>query len=93
MSGSPAQREPLALLESAARASAERAFRAVIDSRGVARKSDIKQFRQACKEVGLTPRERYEASEALHAAKEGLGMQEHMGYGELLAWLRQWKQR
>jgi hypothetical protein len=59
----------------------------------MARKRDIKQFRQACKEVGLTPRERYEASEDLHAAKEGLGTQEHMGYGELLAWLRQWRQR
>lgn len=35
----------------------------------MARKRDIKQFRQACKEVGLTPRERYEASEELHAEK------------------------
>jgi hypothetical protein len=59
----------------------------------VARKRDIKQFRQACKEVGPTPRQRYEASEVLHAAKEGLGTQEHMSYGELLTWLRQWKQR
>jgi hypothetical protein len=28
------------------------------------RKRDIKQFRQACKEAGLTVRERYEASQA-----------------------------
>jgi hypothetical protein len=34
------------------------------------RKRDIKQFRQACKEAGLTVRERYEASQALHAEKE-----------------------
>jgi hypothetical protein len=34
------------------------------------RKRDIKQFRQACKEAGLTVRERYEASRALHAGKE-----------------------
>lgn len=57
------------------------------------RKCDIKQFRQACKEAGLTPKERYEASEALHAEKESSSMQDHMSYGELLAWPRQWKQR
>jgi hypothetical protein len=57
----------------------------------VTRKRDIKQFRQACKEAGLTVRERYEASEALHAEKETVGGQEDMSYGELLAWLRQWK--
>jgi hypothetical protein len=59
----------------------------------LAKKEDIKQFRQACKEAGLTTQERYEASEALHAEKEASGMQGHMSYGELLAWLRQWKQR
>jgi hypothetical protein len=56
------------------------------------RKRDIKQFRQACKEAGLTVRERYDASEALHAEKEAGGGQEDMSYGELLAWLRQWKE-
>jgi len=56
------------------------------------RKRDIKQFRQACKEVGLTVRERYDASEALHAEKESSGGQEDMSYGELLVWLRQWKE-
>jgi hypothetical protein len=48
-------------------------------------------FRQACKEAGLTVRERYEASQALHVEKETGGGQEDMSYGELLAWLRQWK--
>jgi hypothetical protein len=57
------------------------------------RKRDIKQFRQACKEAGLTVQERYEASEALHAEKEASGRQIHMSYGELLHWLRQWRQR
>lgn len=57
------------------------------------RKRDIKQFRQACKEIGLTVQERYEASEALHAEKDAAGKQVHMSYGELLAWLRQWRQR
>lgn len=57
------------------------------------RKRDIKQFRQACREVGLTVQERYEASQALHAEKESAGVQTHMTYGELVAWLRQWRQR
>ena len=57
----------------------------------MSRKRDIKQFRQACKEAGLTVRERFEASEALHAEKESGSVQGYMGYGELLAWLRQWK--
>lgn len=54
-------------------------------------KRDIKQFRQACKELGLTPRERYEASQALHADKSATGHKKHLDYGDLLAWLRQWK--
>jgi hypothetical protein len=53
------------------------------------RKRDIKQFRQACKEAGLTVFERYEASQALHLEKEAGGGQEDMSYGELLVWLRQ----
>jgi hypothetical protein len=55
------------------------------------RKPDIKQFRQACREAGLSPIERYEASQALHGEKESSGAQEHMRYGELLAWLQEWK--
>jgi hypothetical protein len=56
----------------------------------VARKRDIKQFLQACKEAGLTASERFEASDALHAEKTSSG-QEDMDYGELLTWLREWK--
>lgn len=59
----------------------------------MARKRDIKQFRQACRELRLTPAERYEASQALHAEKESGGIRDHVSYGELLAWLRQWKER
>jgi hypothetical protein len=55
------------------------------------RKRDIKQFRQACKEIGFSAQERYEASEALHAEKASGAVQADMSYGELLAWLRQWK--
>jgi hypothetical protein len=51
------------------------------------RKRDIKQFRQACKEAGLTVDERYEASQALHVDKGSGGCgQRDMSYGELLAW-------
>ena len=57
----------------------------------MSKKRDIKQFRQACKELGLTPQERYEASQALHADKAAGGGKEHLDYGDLLAWLRQWK--
>jgi hypothetical protein len=58
----------------------------------VGRKRDIKQFDQACREVGLTEEEQYQASEALHAEKESSGLKAHMPYGELVAWLRQWKE-
>lgn len=57
----------------------------------MSRKRDIKQFRQACKEAGLTVRERFEASEALHAEKQAGSVQADMSYGELLDWLRQWR--
>ncbi|HWI95286.1 MAG TPA: hypothetical protein VNS60_04380 [Solirubrobacterales bacterium] len=55
------------------------------------RKRDIKQFRQACKEAGLSAEERYEASKALHTEKASGNVQADMSYGELLGWLRQWK--
>jgi len=57
----------------------------------MSRKRDIKQFRQACKGAGLTAQERREASEALHAEKQGGHVQRDMSYGELLDWLRQWR--
>lgn len=40
----------------------------------------------------MSARERREASIALHAYKEPAGMRGHMSYGDLLAWLRQWKE-
>jgi len=53
---------------------------------------DIKEFDHACRAVGLTESEQYQASEALHAEKESVGMKEHMPYGELVEWPRQWKE-
>jgi hypothetical protein len=46
------------------------------------RKRDIKQFRQACREAGLTASERYEASQVLDAEKEAGGGQPDMSYAE-----------
>jgi hypothetical protein len=57
----------------------------------VARKRDIKQFRQACRDADLTIDERYRASEALHAEKTSGAPQADMDYGEMLVWLREWK--
>jgi hypothetical protein len=57
----------------------------------VGRKRDIKQFHQACRQVGLNSRERYEASEELHAEKAAGGLPEVMSYRELICWLREWK--
>jgi hypothetical protein len=54
-------------------------------------KHDVKQFRQACREAGLTVDERYAASDALHAEKAAGDVQADMSYGELLNWLQQWK--
>lgn len=58
----------------------------------MARKRDTKQFRQACKDLAFTDEERYMARDALHAEKQAGGPRGHMSYGDLLAWLRQWKQ-
>jgi hypothetical protein len=58
----------------------------------LANKADIKQFRQACAELRMSAQERREASIDLHADKRMSGMREHMDYGDLLAWLRQWRE-
>jgi hypothetical protein len=57
----------------------------------LSKKADIKQFRQACAELRMSARERRDASIDLHAYKRGSGMREHMDYGDLLTWLRQWR--
>lgn len=57
----------------------------------MARKRDVQQFRQACREVGLNRDDRYAATKDFHAEKQALGTREDISYGELLAWLREWK--
>lgn len=58
----------------------------------MASKRDIQQFRQACKELGLSDDDRYAARDDLHAEKESGASKVHMDYGDLLTWLRQWKE-
>jgi hypothetical protein len=52
----------------------------------------VKQFRQACAQVGLSTKEYYEASDEFHAYKATAGEgDEDMDFGDLVAWLREWK--
>lgn len=54
--------------------------------------TSVKQFRQACAQVGLTTKEYYEASDEFHAYKATAGEgDEDMDFGDLVAWLREWK--
>jgi hypothetical protein len=54
-------------------------------------KPDIKQFRQACREASVERDQRHQASDDFHAAKRrGELPRQHMRYGELVAWLREW---
>lgn len=49
----------------------------------VARKRDVKQFRQACRKVGLIDSERRAASDNFHAEKATEGRQEDLMYGRV----------
>jgi hypothetical protein len=40
----------------------------------------------------MSAQERREASIDLHAYKQSSGIRGHMSYGDLLDWLRQWKE-
>jgi len=52
---------------------------------------DVNQWRQACKEVGLTKPERKQATKDFHMEKEEFGERRHMPYGNLIIWLREWR--
>jgi hypothetical protein len=57
----------------------------------VAPKRDIKQFKQACRQIGLPDEQRFEASDAFHEAKNRGELAAHMSYAELIAWLQEWR--
>jgi hypothetical protein len=54
-------------------------------------KPDIKQFKQACREAGILGNLVYAASTDFHAAKRRGEVAQHMRYGELVAWLTEWR--
>ena len=54
-------------------------------------KRDIKQFKQACREAGVLDDLIYAASKEFHAAKRRGEVTQHMRYGELVAWMREWR--
>jgi hypothetical protein len=53
---------------------------------------DNKQWKQACREVGLDKRLWDLASDDFHAEKEAFGDRRHRPYGNLIIWLRDWKE-
>jgi hypothetical protein len=53
---------------------------------------DQKQWRQACDAVGLKSDERKQASADFHAEKRAFGERRHLAYGNLIIWLRNWKE-
>jgi hypothetical protein len=53
---------------------------------------DNKQWRDACREAGIPKREREAASNAFHAEKKASGERGHWSYGNLIIWLRAWKE-
>jgi hypothetical protein len=53
---------------------------------------DIKQWRQACREAGLVGAEKDEASDDFHAEKRAFGDRRHLPYGDLIIWLREWRE-
>jgi hypothetical protein len=52
---------------------------------------DVKQWKQACREVGLTKPERKQATKDFHKEKEAFGERRHLPYGNLIIWLQEWK--
>jgi hypothetical protein len=53
---------------------------------------DVKQWKEACREVGITGPERKRATKDFHAEKRAFGERHHMQYRNLIIWLRDWKE-
>jgi hypothetical protein len=60
--------------------------------RAMAPARDKKQWRDACKEVGLDEGEMRLASEDFHVEKRAYGERVHWSYGKLIIWLRAWRE-
>jgi hypothetical protein len=53
---------------------------------------DTKQWKQACRKVGLDSNEENLASDDFHAEKLAFGDRRHWPYGNLIIWLQHWKE-
>jgi hypothetical protein len=58
----------------------------------MAPKRDVKQWKQACREIGLTPDEQRQAKRDFHADKRASGDRDHRSYGNLIIWLQDWRE-
>lgn len=53
---------------------------------------DVKQWKQACREAGVERPERKLAAADFHAEKRASSERGHWSYGNLIIWLRDWKE-
>jgi hypothetical protein len=53
---------------------------------------DVRQWKQACREAGIPEPERNQAAKDFHAEKEAFGERRHLPYGDLINWLRDWRE-
>jgi hypothetical protein len=53
---------------------------------------EVKQWKQACREVGIEEEDRDRAADDFHAEKRASGERGHRSYGNLIIWLRDWKE-
>jgi hypothetical protein len=56
----------------------------------MAPRRDNRQWKQACREVGVPDSQAKQASEDFHAEKKASGERGHWSYGNLIIWLRDW---
>jgi hypothetical protein len=55
-------------------------------------KHDVKQWKDACDEIGLDEGEREIATREFHAEKRASGEKAHWPYRKLINWLREWRE-
>jgi hypothetical protein len=53
---------------------------------------DTRQWDDACREVGIVGKEINQAADDFHAEKRASGERGHWPYGNLIIWLREWKE-
>jgi hypothetical protein len=53
---------------------------------------DVKQWKQACRQLGIVGEDKDQASEDFHAEKRASGESGHWPYGKLINWLRNWRE-